>query len=44
MEQYLRYNTKEKENKELNDLLKRIGFELLGIQGKGAYGRVLKIK
>ncbi len=40
LEWYLNINPEEKQNKELSDLLLKIGFELLGIQGKGGFGKV----
>ena len=44
LEYFLNQNPEEKKNKELSDLLQQIGFELIGIQGQGAFGIVFKIK
>ena len=44
LEYFLNQNPDEKKNKELSDLLQQIGFELIGIQGQGAFGIVFKIK
>ncbi len=44
MENFIDSNKIEKRNKELSKLLQEIGFELMGIQGEGAFGRVFKIK
>ena len=44
LEYYLNKNPQEKKIKELSDNLEEIGFELMGIQGKGGYGIVFKIK
>ena len=43
-EYFLKQNPEEKQKKDLSDRLVQIGFELMGIQGKGGYGRVFKIK
>ncbi len=40
LEWYLKLNPEEKQIKVLSDLLLKIGFELLGIQGMGGFGRV----
>ncbi len=40
LEWYLKSNQEELKNKELSGKLLKIGFELLGIQGKGGFGRV----
>ena len=44
LEYFLNQNPEEQKNKELSDQLQQIGFELIGIQGKGAFGIVFKIK
>ncbi len=44
LEYFLKSNPEEIQNKNLSDQLYKIGFELLGIQGKGGFGSVFKIK
>ena len=40
LENFLAQNPEEQQTKILSDLLKNIGFELMGIQGKGTFGIV----
>ena len=40
LEYFLNQNPEEKKNKELSDKLQLIGYELMGVQGKGGFGRV----